>query len=204
MKLLYADASPFARKVRAVAHELGLQDRIALDFIKAVPGAEPNRELGAANPLRKIPTLLLDDGRSIYDSTVICEYLDGLVPEIALIPSDGAQRAEVMTEHALANGLMDAAVGLRYETAVRPEDARWPSWIADHWDRIDTGLDWFEANSGRLAEPINLAQIALGCLMGYLDFRFAEKGWRSNRPKIAAWGETMLSRPSFTETVPAG
>lgn len=202
MKLFYADASPFARKVRIVAIELGLADQIHLETVKAVPGGEPNRELGAANPMRKIPALVTDDGAAIYDSTVICEYLDSLNTDVHLIPIQAALRANVMTAHALANGLMEIAVGLRYETFVRPEELRWQGIIDDHFDRIDTGLNWLEENGDVLEGDTDLAHIAIGCLLGYLDFRFADRPWREGRPKLTAWGETILSSASFVETKP--
>src|SRR5579883_607108 len=122
MKLMYAPASPFVRKVRAAAAELGLDREIELVMTEVVPG-KPNLAYGAGyNPLRKIPALALEDGTVIFDSTVICEYLDARAGGGKLIPASGAERWRVLTRHALAQGMCDAAVLLRYETWLRPEE----------------------------------------------------------------------------------
>ena len=128
MKLLTAPASPFGRKVKIVAIEKGVLDRIEIVPVATTPAA-PNEGLARDNPLAKIPTLVLDDGRSLYDSFVICDYLDTLHTREKAIPASGARRWEVLTVHALGNGMADAAILCRYESVLRPEALRWPDWL---------------------------------------------------------------------------
>jgi glutathione S-transferase len=202
MKLLYAPTSPFARKVRAAAIELGLQERMELEFTLAMP-TKPNRDYARShNPLRKIPALVTDDGATIFDSTVICEYLDALAGGGKLIPREGGARWQVLTNHALAQGMAEAAVLTRYETWLRPEALRWPEFAADQWDRIDAGIAWFEAHPEALAGPVNVAHLMLGCTLGYLDFRSPEHDWRMGNPAAAAWFAELSQRPSFALTIP--
>jgi len=202
MKLMYTPQSPFARKVRVAADELGLDGDIEL-VVQAVAPTKENPDYAAkVNPLRKIPTLILDDGRAIYDSTVICEYLDDLAGGGQIIPAPGPDRWDVLTTHALAQGMMEAAVLNRYETWLRPEDYRWPDYAADQWDRIESGLDWFEANAKGLGGPMNITHIALGCLLGYLDFRWPDAGWRDGRTRLTSWSDWVARRDSFKKTEP--
>lgn len=202
MKLLYAPISPFARKVRVAAAELGLEDRLSLEVTHVTPG-KPNRAFGnTVNPLRKIPTLITDDGQAIHDSTVICDYLDGLAGGGRLIPSHGPARWQSLTNHALADGMCQAAVLIRYEKVVRPEEYRWPTWIEDQWDRVVTGLAWFEQHPDAVTGPLDLSRITLGCLLGYLDYRFSEEDWRKQCLKLSAWFSEVGRRPSFETTRP--
>jgi len=202
MKLFYAPQSPFARKVRAAAIELGLEERIQLEYAEVVPG-RPNTEYARSrNPLRRVPALLTDSGETIFDSTVICEYLDALAGGGMLIPQDARHRWRVLTNHALAQGMCESVILIRYETWLRPEAARWPAWVDDHWDKINSGLDWFEHNESELNEPINLAHLALGCLLGYVDFRRPHNGWRERFSNINAWFARLEQRPSFARTKP--
>lgn len=202
MKLMYAPASPFARKVRVASIELGLADEIELVFTEVAPG-KPNPAYSKDyNPLRKIPTLLTDDGTAIYDSTVICEYLDARAGG-TLIPASGDDRWRVLTQHALAQGMCEAAILIRYETFLRPEEYRWQVWEDDLWDKIWMGLQWFESDPGKLEEPVNLAQLCLGCLLGYLEFRFADSDWRADLPNLATWYDLIAERDSFILTNPA-
>lgn len=203
MKLFYSPASPYARTVRAAAIELGLADRLALEVTEVVP-TRPNRAYAAAHhPLRKIPALLLDDGTTIYDSGVVCEYLDSLAGGGRLIPREGPDRWRVLTNFKLAQGMCDAAILMRYEVAVRPQEYRWPLWIDDQWDRVESGLHWFSRNGAELDEPLNLAHLALGSLLGYLDFRMAERAWRTRFPLLHEWFERIERRPSLQQTQPA-
>jgi glutathione S-transferase len=202
MKLMYAPPSPFARKVRVAAIELGLADDIELVLTEVVPGKANEAYSKNCNPLRKIPTLLMDDGTTIYDSTVICEYLDARAGG-GLIPASGDDRWRVLTHNALAQGMCEAAVLIRYETVLRPDESRWQTWIDDQWDRILNGLDRFEHLDGTLDEPLNLAHITLGCLLGYIEFRFPETDWRGDVPTLAAWFDGLTDRESFVNTDPA-
>ena len=202
MKLMYAPPSPFARKVRVASIELGLTDEIELVFTEVVPG-KPNQAYAKDyNPLRKIPALETEDGTVIFDSTVICEYLNTRAGG-TLIPAGGDDRIRVLTQHALAQGMCEAAVLIRYETFLRPEESRWQTWVDDQWDKIWKGLEWFEGDPGNLEEPVNLAQLCLGCLLGYLEFRFADSDWRGDLPNLATWYDLLAERDSFVLTDPA-
>jgi glutathione S-transferase len=202
MKLWYTPQSPFARKVRIAAMELGFADKIDLQFIAVAP-SQPNPDYARTrHPLRKVPVLELEDGTILYDSTVICEYLDAAAGGDRLIPNDPGRRWQVLTNHALAQGMCEAAVLLRYETWLRPEALRWQPWIDDQWEKVENGLAWFEAHPAALNGPLDLAQISLGCLLGYLDFRWPEHGWRANHASLKDWFEELEARPSFQATKP--
>ena len=202
MKLFYAPQSPFARKVRAAAIELGLEERIQLEYAEVVPG-RPNAEYARSrNPLRRIPALVTDSGETIFDSTVICEYLDALAGGGILIPQDVRHRWRVLTNHALAQGMCESVILIRYETWLRPESARWSDWVDDHWDKINSGLDWFEHSDSELNGPIDLAHLALGCLLGYVEFRWPRHGWRERFSSIGAWFAQLEQRPTFAKTKP--
>lgn len=202
MKLMFAPASPFVRKVRVVANELGLDGEIELVPTEVAPG-KPNEAYSRdRNPLRKIPVLLTDDGTALYDSTVICDYLDARAGG-GLIPASGDDRWRVLTHNALAQGMCEAAVLIRYETFLRPEESRWQTWEDDQWDKIWKGLEWFEGDPGNLEEPLNIAQLGLGCLLGYLEFRFSSVDWRSDLPNLATWYDVLAERESFLNTAPA-
>ena len=198
MKLHYAPQSPFARKVRAAAIELGLSGSIDLEYTEVVPGS-PNRAYGQShNPLRKIPALVIDDSTTIYDSTVICEYLDDLAGGGIIIPQDTSRRWRVLTNHALAQGLCDFVILIRYEIWLRPEALRWSSWTDEHWDKINSGLAWFDQNNAELDGSVNVAHLALGSLLGYIDFRWPENGWRDRFPSVSVWFAELERRPSFS------
>ncbi|MEZ5740501.1 MAG: glutathione S-transferase family protein [Burkholderiaceae bacterium] len=203
MKLHFALASPFARKVRVCAAELGLDDKIELLPVQVAPG-KPNPEYsGHFNPLRKIPSLTLNDGSTLFDSAVICEYLDNQAGGNKLLPGSGdPKRWQVLTDHALADGMTELAILLRYETMLRPEQYRWPLWIEDHWEKIDNGLDWLDKRLDASDESFGLGRIALACLLGYLDFRFAEHDWRKDHGLLSDWYEQMAQRPSMLNTRP--
>jgi len=201
MKLFYAPQSPFARKVRAAAIELGLDSRLELEYAEVVPG-RPNAAFESRNPLRKIPALLTDQGETIFDSTVICEYLDALAGGGILIPRDPSRRWRVLTNHALAQGMCDSVILIRYETWLRPAESRWPVWLDEQWSKINSGLAWFNGNLEELSKPIDLAHLALGSLLGYVDFRWPDRGWRTQYPDVGAWFAELELRPSFARTKP--
>jgi len=200
VKIFYASASPFVRKCLVSAHELGLRERIELVPAAAHP-VNRDRTVVSVNPLGKIPTLLTDDGVALYDSRVIVEYLN-LLGGGRLIPPQGGARWRVLTDQALADGMMDAAVLTRYETAVRPEALRWKDWIGGQLDKVSSGLEEFERRAGELAGRIDAGTIALGCALGYLDFRYASMGWRAKHPQIAAWFAQFAERESMAHTRP--
>ena len=171
MKLFYAPASPFARKVHASIIELGMQDQVKLQFTPVLPG-KPNEDyVKTHNPLGKIPALQLDTGELIFDSIIICEYLDSLDNSVKLLPESGSQRYLTLTRQSLAHGICESAVVIRYETFLRPESMQWDVWIKDQWGKIERALVWFNTNPALWQGEVDLAQITLGCALGYLGFQ---------------------------------
>ncbi len=200
MKLYFSPASPFARKVRVSALELGLAERIELLQISLSP-VSPHTDLRQHNPLGKIPALITDEGAALYDSPVICEYLDALAGGARLWPAAGPARWRALTRQALADGITDAAVLVRYEQAVRPEPLRWAQWIEGQWLKIRTALEALERDS--LEGVFDIGTISVACALGYLDFRFAEEGWRARLPRLAAWYALISERASLAATRPS-
>ncbi|MGC8521032.1 MAG: glutathione S-transferase [Steroidobacteraceae bacterium] len=200
MKLYFSPASPFARKVRISALELGLAERIELLQISLSP-VSPHTDLRLHNPLGKIPALITDEGEALYDSPVICEYLDALAGGARLWPAAGPARWRALTRQALADGITDAAVLVRYEQAVRPEPLRWAQWIEGQWLKIRTALEALERDS--LEGVFDIGTISVACALGYLDFRFAEEGWRARLPRLAAWYALISERASLASTRPS-
>lgn len=207
MKLMHSSTSPFVRRVRAAAIELGLADRLELEPIQVAPGRRNEAYAEQVNPLRKIPALVLDDGETVLvDSTVICQYLDDLAGGGRLIPAAGADRWRVLTQQAIAQGMTEAIVLARYETGLRPQPLRWTEWITDQQDRFWSGLAWFERRSERALPPvasdIDVSQLALACCLGYVDLRFPDLEWSSRFPRAGAWYQAISRRPSLARTDP--
>lgn len=202
MRLHSNPASPFGRKVKVTARELGLSERIEIVDLTVTPVA-PSDALNADNPLGKIPCLVTDEGMVLYDSRVICEHLDGLHDGGRLFPAAGPSRWRALTLQALGDGIMDAGVLTRYETVLRPEALRWPEWIANQKLKIARGLDRLEATAGDLAQTPDIGLIAVACALGYLDFRYPQDAWRDGRPELAGWFETFAARPSMLVTRPS-
>lgn len=200
MQLIYAAASPFARKVRVLAAETGLLERIELLDTAVLP-TTLNERVNALNPLGKIPVLLSDDGEALYDSRVICEYLDTLHQGAKLLP-DGAARWQVLRLAALADGLMDAALLARYERAARPAELQWSAWLEGQLGKIQRALAELERQVGQLQGPLDLAQIGVACALGYLDFRFADLDWRAAHPGLAAFQQAFALRASMQASAP--
>jgi glutathione S-transferase len=201
MKLTFSPASPFARKVRIAAIETGLIDKIEFTTATVAPG-QANEEYSKITPLKKLPVLILDNGDVILDSYVIVEYLDELAGGGKLIPASGPERWKVKSDHSLLQGMLDSMLLCRYEGMVRPEPLRWKAWSDDHWNRAWTGMARFENKPDVLSGPFNIAQIGLVCVLGYADFRFADCGWRKAYPKLDAFYQKMLERPSVKISVP--
>lgn len=200
MQLYYSATSPFVRKCLVAAHELGLRDRVRC--VPAVPHPiNRSAAIVAHNPLGKAPTLIADDGTALYDSRVICEYLDALGGG-RLLPAQGPQRWTVLVQQSLADGIMDAAVLARYESALRPENLRWSEWTAGQIDKVLCGLAEIERAAAGFAGRIDLGTIAIGCALGYLDFRFDQLGWRARCPVAAAWFREFGARESMASTRP--
>ena len=193
MKLLGAPASPFVRKVRVLALELGLD--LPLETVATATSVD----LPLANPLAKIPTLLRDDGPAIYDSAVICDYLNALAGG-SLLPASGEARWRALTLEALADGLCDAAVWRRGES-LRPEGEQNAAAIAKQAALVERALDALEAQVETFTS-FGVGEIAAACAVAYLDFRFAAEPWRPTRPKLAAGFARVSDRASMKATAP--
>ncbi len=205
MKLMHSSTSPFVRRVRAAAIELGLADRLELESVQVAPGRENAAYAKEVNPLRKIPALVLDDGETVLvDSSVICQFLDDLAGGGRLIPAAGPDRWRVLSQQAIAVGMAEAMVLVRYENSLRPEPQRWPDWIADQQDRFWNGLAWFErrARTALSTSRLDISQLALACCVGYVDFRFPEFNWSARAPRVNEWYQVVSKRPSLTQTDP--
>jgi glutathione S-transferase len=194
-------ASPFARKVRIVLRERSLLGQVE-EIETAVSPVAPNADLARANPLVKIPALILDDGTALFDSRVICEYLDTLGNVPRLFPATGIERWNALRSQSLCDGVLDAAVLTRYEMAVRPEALRWKDWIAGQRKKIDGGVDALEREQSSWGRTFGIGQIGAACVLGYLDFRFPDIDWRSAHPRLKAWFEEASERPSLQDTAP--
>jgi glutathione S-transferase len=201
MKLTFSPASPFARKVRIAAIELGLIDKIEFVPATVVPG-QPNDEYSQINPVKKLPALILDNGDVVLDSYVIVEYLDELAGGGKLIPASGPARWKVKSDHSLLQGMLDSMLLCRYEKAVRPQGLQWQAWSDDHWNRAWQGMARFDKQADVLSRSLDIVQIALVCVLGYADFRFADCGWRKAYPNLDAFHEKMLARPSVNISLP--
>lgn len=201
MKLLYSPASPYVRKVMVVAHETGLTDRIEL-VPSAVAPTLVNPDVAAENPLVKVPTLVIEGGQSLFDSRVITEYLDTLHGGARLFPADGPARWTALRRQAMADGLLDAALLIRYEHILRPEPQRWQAWTDGQFRKVRQALASLAAED--FGAELTVGEIAAGCALGYLDFRFPEEDWRTAHPALGAWYAKLAERPSFVATVPKG
>jgi glutathione S-transferase len=188
--------SPFVRMTLVTAHEAGLSARVQL--VKAhTKMHEANLELQKLSPIGKIPILETDHNHAIHDSRVIMEYLAHVSGRSDLIPDDGVKRFSVLTLQSTAIGVADAAVLLRYELAQRPEDKRWPEYIARLQTRVLASLDEIEANWLKSLNDIHVGTISLACVLGYVDFRHGALNWRQGRPGLAAFAETFSARDSM-------
>jgi glutathione S-transferase len=199
MKLFYSPASPFLRKVMAVAFESGIADQI--EFLQsAVHPVDRDDTVRIENPLGQIPTLLTDENVALYDSPVICEYLDAIGS--GRLFGTGEARWRALTEQALADGLLGASLLIRYETVDRPQQFRWPAWIQGQMAKIHDAMDRFEKVFASGEERVDIGTISIGCALGYLDFRFASYDWRATHPATADWFARFDERPSMRETRP--
>ena len=203
MKLWYSPSSPFVRKVLVMAHETGLIDQIALQNV-ATTVINPDPELAKENPLNKIPVLVTDDGMSIFDSLVICEYLDGLHDGDKMIPLSGDERFQILVTHSMANGILDAAVLNAYERRLRPEEKQFEEWVNGQFTKISQTLDVLESWGQARVQQIHIGTITLACGLGYLDFRHPQFDWRAGRPVITQMYETFSQRKSMLATQPSG
>lgn len=202
MKLFHSSASPFVRKVTVTALELGLDPRIERLPAAASP-VQFNTVVAAHNPSGRVPTLLTDDGMALYDSAVICEYLDALDGRHRIFPASGAPRWRALQAQALGDGLLEAALLARYEGTLRPESCRWPAWTEGQLRKVGASLDALQDWVADADDAFDIGHITLACALGYLDFRFPDLAWREGRSEVAAWFEAVRQRPSMVATQPA-
>lgn len=196
MKLYYSSTSPYVRKVSAVAVELGIRLEIEPVEVHAIPS-----DYGRVNPVNRVPAVRLDDGTTMFDSRVICEYLD-CTRGSPLLPVTGPERWRVLKLQVFGDGILDAGVP-RLGELRRPPEQRNPQRLAEYERSMHQTLDALEdeAASGGL-EGVNLGTLTIGCALGYLDFRYPDEPWRTGRPALAAWYGAFARRPAMTETVP--
>jgi glutathione S-transferase len=200
MKIYFSAASPFVRKVFVCAHELGLADRIEKLPSQAHP-VNRDASIRRHNPLGQVPTFFNDEGDVLYDSRVICEYLNALGD--GRLFGDGADRWRILTQAAMGDGLLGAALLSRYEVVARPAPLKWDQWEEGQFGKIVDVIDRIEHSVPDLADRIDIATVTFACGLGYLDFRFPSFDWRNGRPKTAAWFETFRQRPSMEATKPS-
>ncbi len=200
MKLYFTDTSPFVRKVRVAAAELGISERLTLEFLRPSPlKADP--VLSKLNPLSKIPALVLDDGTTLFDSPVICEYFDTLT-ERALCPRSGPARFRVLCIQALTDGILEACVNVFYEHMHRPKESHFQPFLDGQAEKANQGLDELERLAKDFGKEPDLAQICAAVTVGWLEFRKPIGDVRANRPTLAAFYDTFQKRPSMTSTAP--
>ncbi len=201
MKLYYSPTSPYVRKVIVLALETGLNDKIERLVSPTTP-IDQNPEVAAANPVAKVPTLVTDDGLHLFDSRVICEYLDTLHDKAKFFPAAGAARWNALRQQALGDGLLDAALLARYEGFLRPEDKRWAAWSDGQMKKVHGALAEIDALANGLGDRVDIGTVTLACALGYMDFRFSGTGWRQQYQKAASFADRMFARPSFQATIP--
>lgn len=198
MKLAYSPNSPYVRKCWALAIQRGIDNRIEL---WTVPTTDP--ALAEVNPLSKVPTLITDEGQVLYDSPVICEFLDSVGSGPRMFPEGGAARWKALTQAALADGILDATQPRRREVAL-PQDEGRITYIALQQGKVARALDVLEADADSLGDLATIGEIAIACALGYLDFRYPHEPWRPGHPKLEAWYAKVSELPPMARTVPPG
>ena len=196
MKLYFSPTSPYVRKVMACAITRGIDDRI--EQVATNPN-DSRPEFVAINPLSKVPALITDDGVALFDSPVICEYLDSIGDALPMFPDRGAARWRALKLQAMGDGILDASVPRRGEL-MKPRDEGRAAWIARQEAVVDRTLDALEAEPPH--RHIDIGSITVACALGYLDFRFAAQPWRKERPHLAAWFEAFAQNPGIAQTAP--
>ncbi len=201
MKLHYSPTSPYVRKVLVTALLGGTYDGIELVRATLSP-ITPSAEVQKVNPIGKIPALLLDDDTALYDSPVICEYLDSLSKGPRLVPVSGPERWRVLTQNALADGLLEAAQLIRAE-ALRPDGSHFEPWLAAQRIRMENALRALDAEAVQELTKLTLGSVAAGCALGWLDFRMPDLGWRERHARLASWYEGFANEWFMRKTAPA-
>ena len=200
MKLIGSLTSPYTRKVRIVAAEKRIDLELQLDNVMA-----PDAKAPAFNPLGKVPVLVLEDGRTIFDSRVIVEFLDHASPISRLIPADHRERVDVRRWEALADGVLDAGILVRFEN-LRPQHERSQAWIDRQMGKVARGIAEMDkelgANTWCSSGGYSLADVAVGCCTGWLDFRFPQLGWQKQHPNLARHVAKLAERATFADTTP--
>jgi glutathione S-transferase len=201
LRLVGSLTSPYVRKVRIVMAEKRIEYHLDLEDVWA-----PDSKIQDANPLGKVPCLIMEDGGAVFDSRVIVEYLDTMTPVSKLLPPSGRERAEVRTWEALGDGMLDAAILVRLEQTQRPTEQQSQKWIDRQMGKVHAGLAAMSRGLGEKpwcnGNAYTLADVAVGCTLAYLDFRFAHIQWRDSYPNLARLYEKLSARPSFAETQP--
>jgi glutathione S-transferase len=198
MKLRFSPLSPYVRKVSVTLIETGLEDRVENILTNVW---DPETDIADNNPLGKVPALILDDGQVLYDSHVICEYLDSLHDGDKLFPQPGPARWQALRLHALGDGITDAGI-LTLLEGRRPEEFKYEKWIQRQTAAMLRGMDALENDLENLDAGFGIGQICVACSLGWLDFRFLDLGWRADHPGLADWLEGASERPSMMQTVP--
>lgn len=198
MKLAYSPASPYVRKVNACAIVRGIDSQIERWTVGTTDPA-----LLDFNPLSKVPTLITDDGMWLYDSPVICEYLDSVGSAPKLFPAAGPARWKAICQQALGDGILDATQPRRREIALPQDDGR-KSYIELQQGKVKRALAELEKDADKLGDLTTIGEITIGCALGYLDFRYANEPWRPGHPKLEAWYARVSKLPPLAETVPVG
>jgi glutathione S-transferase len=198
MRLYHSPATPFGRKVMVTLMETGLIGRVEVVMASGTPLAPGSMPVDQ-NPLGKIPVLVRDDGMALYDSRVICRYLDDLAGAGLYGKGEGLWRTLVL--EATADGILDAAILMVYEVRVRPEPLQFADWVEGQWAKVTRALDHLETQ-GAPEGALNAGQIALGCALSYLDFRLGARNWREGRPKLAEWLAGFALRPAMQASKP--
>ena len=199
MKMRLSSASPFVRKVNITAALKGLSDRLELVDPNNIDDAHP---LAKANPLSKLPTLVLDDGTALFDSPVICEYLDSLAASPVLFPT-GAARWPALTRQALGDGIMDAGILILYEGRYRPAELKVQGWLDMQQAKIDGAVKLLDGAPPKFDDTPDIGHITIACALGHLDFRHGGR-WRAQAPALVSWLEDFSTAvPAFAATTPS-
>jgi len=201
LRLVGSLTSPYVRKVRIVMAEKRIECQLELEDVWS-----PESKIQQSNPLGKVPCLIMEDGGAVFDSRVIVEYLDTMTPVAKLIPASGRERVEVRTWEALADGLLDAAIAARLEQTQRPAAQQSQKWIDRQMGKVDAALDamanGLEGKNWCHNSAYSLADIAVGCALGYLDFRFPQIDWRRRHPSLDKLYGRLATRQSFIDSAP--
>ena len=203
MQLYLSPLSPYGRKVNVVLKEISRVKNIEVKVsLASGTPLDPGNSPIQYNPLGKIPVLIREDGVALYDSRVICRYLDSLAT-LDLYKNNN-QHWEMLTLEATAEGIIDAALLMAYEWRLRPEEIRFPDWIEGQWSKVDRALDTLENKwMEQLDDKLNIGQIGVGCALGYLDFRNADRDWREKHKTLSNWFNGFSQRESMSTTVPS-